>query len=45
MISEDTPYDPMENLRGLRALYPDFESYLARPGFKTQYPQIKAFCG
>ncbi|MCX6560004.1 MAG: methylenetetrahydrofolate reductase [Candidatus Aminicenantes bacterium] len=41
-IPEDTPYDPMQNLRDLRALYPDFGSYLALLGFKTQYPQLKS---
>lgn len=41
-IPENTPYDPMQNLRDLRAFYPDFGSYLALLGFKTQYPQLKS---
>lgn len=41
-IPEDAPYDPIQNLRDLRAFYPDYGSYLALLGFKTQYPQLKA---
>jgi methylenetetrahydrofolate reductase (NADPH) len=42
-IPEGTPYDPMENLRTLRANYPDFGLYLAILGFKTQYPLLADF--
>jgi len=37
-IPEDTPYDPMANLRALRANYPDCGLYLALLGYKTQFP-------
>jgi len=40
-IPEDTPYDPVANLRELQANYPDFGLYLALLGFKTQYPLLK----
>lgn len=40
-IPEDTPYDPIENLKELIAGYPDFGLYLALLGFKTQYPLLK----
>jgi len=40
-IPEDTPYDPLENLRTLRASYPDCGLYLALVGYKTQFPQLK----
>lgn len=39
-IPEETPYDPMENLRELRRNYPDYGLYLAILGFKTQYPLL-----
>jgi methylenetetrahydrofolate reductase (NADPH) len=40
-IPEDTPYDPIENLKELQKNYPDFGLYLALLGFKTQYPILK----
>jgi methylenetetrahydrofolate reductase (NADPH) len=40
-IPEDTPYDPLENLKELQKNYPDFGLYLALLGFKTQYPILK----
>ncbi len=40
-IPEDTPYDPIENLKQLQAFYPDYGLYLALLGFKTQYPMLK----
>jgi methylenetetrahydrofolate reductase (NADPH) len=39
-IPEDTPYDPMENLKLLRRTYPGCGSYLALVGFRTQLPII-----
>jgi len=39
-IPEDTPYDPIENLKELRANYPDCGLYLAILGFKTQFPLL-----
>ncbi len=39
-IPQDTPYDPLENLRDLRRFYPDWGIYLALLGFKTQLPQL-----
>lgn len=39
-IPEDTPYDPIENLRALRQHYPKCGLYLALLGFKTQYPLL-----
>ncbi|MBT4816190.1 MAG: hypothetical protein HN742_09520 [Lentisphaerae bacterium] len=39
-ISEDTPYDPWENLIALRNAYPECSVYLALLGFKTQLPQL-----
>ncbi len=39
-IPEDTPYDPMANLRALMANYPDCEYYLALTGFKSQWPYL-----
>ncbi|MFH1476376.1 MAG: methylenetetrahydrofolate reductase [Verrucomicrobiota bacterium] len=36
-IPADTPYDPMENLRQLRAHYPDYGLYLALLSYKTQF--------
>ena len=41
-IPEGTPYDPIQNLRDLRAYFPDFGLYLALLGFKTQFPQLKS---
>jgi hypothetical protein len=38
---EDTPYDPIENLRELQKNYPRHGLYLALLGFKTQYPILK----
>lgn len=40
-IPEDTPYDPIENLKKLQEYYPDYGLYLALLGFKTQYPLLK----
>lgn len=40
-IPEDTPYDPVENLRALQSFYPACGLYLALLGFKTQYPVLK----
>ncbi len=40
-IPEDTPYDPLDNLKELQANYPDFGLYLALLGFKSQYPHLK----
>jgi methylenetetrahydrofolate reductase (NADPH) len=37
-IPEDTPYDPIENLKELQKNYPRHGLYLALLGFKTQYP-------
>ena len=37
-IPENTPYDPIANLRALRSNYPDCGLYLALLGFKTQLP-------
>lgn len=39
-IPEDTPYDPLQNLRDLRRFYPDWGLYLALLGFKTQLPRL-----
>jgi len=36
-IPEDTPYDPLENLRALMLRYPRCGVYLAICGFKTQF--------
>ncbi len=41
-IPEDTPYDPIDNLKTLHANYPGSGVYLALLGFKTQYPQLSA---
>lgn len=41
-ISEDTPYDPMENLKTLHANYPQCEIYLSILGFKTQYDLLES---
>jgi methylenetetrahydrofolate reductase (NADPH) len=40
-IPEDLSYDPMENLRLLRKLYPRHGLYLALVGYKTQFPLLK----
>ena len=40
-IPENTPYDPIENLRDLVRIYPDYGLYLALLGFKTQFPILK----
>jgi methylenetetrahydrofolate reductase (NADPH) len=39
-IPEDTPYDPMENLKILHKNYPNCEVYLSILGFKTQYDRL-----
>jgi methylenetetrahydrofolate reductase (NADPH) len=39
-IPEDTPYDPIENLKALRRHYPRHGLYLALLGFKTQLPLL-----
>lgn len=41
-IPEGTPYNPIQNLRDLRAYFPDFGLYLALLGFKTQFPLLKS---
>lgn len=40
-IPEDTPYDPIENLKSLIRLYPDCGFYLSMLGLKTQLPVIR----
>lgn len=40
-IPEDTPYDPLQNLKDLQANYPKHGLYLALLGFKTQYPLLR----
>lgn len=40
-IPEDTPYNPMENLKSLQSEYPGTGKYLAMLGFKTQFPLLK----
>ncbi len=40
-IPEDTPYDPIENLKTLHRNYPQCEIYLSILGFKTQYPLLE----
>lgn len=40
-IPEDAPYDPIANLRDLRANYPECGLYLALVGYKTQFPLLK----
>lgn len=42
-IPEDTPYDPVENLKALHSNYPDCGMYLALVGYKTQFPRLKEF--
>jgi len=44
-IPEDTPYDPIANLRDLRANYPESGLYLALLGYKTQFPMLKNLWG
>ena len=44
-IPEDMPYNPMANLRQLRAYYPDCGLYLALLGYKTQFPLLKEVWG
>jgi methylenetetrahydrofolate reductase (NADPH) len=39
-IPEDTPYDPIGNLKTLRTTYPDFGLYLGLLGFKSQFPLL-----
>lgn len=41
VIPEDKPYDPIENLKSLHALYPKCGVYLSILGFKTQYDLVK----
>ena len=40
-IPEDTPYDPIQNLKDLQQHYPNHGLYLALLGFKSQYPLLK----
>lgn len=40
-IPEDTPYDPLANLKSLTELYPACGMYLAMVGYKTQFPLLK----
>lgn len=40
-IPENTPYDPIENLKALVRHYPDCGLYLALLGYKTQFPLLK----
>ena len=40
-IPDNTPYDPIDNLKQLQKNYPDCGLYLALLGFKTQYPILK----
>ena len=40
-IPEDTPYNPIENLKALHKNYDGCGFYLALLGFKTQYPLLK----
>ncbi len=40
-IPEDTPYDPIANLREMQSVYDGCGLYLALLGFKTQYPLLK----
>ena len=40
-IPEDTPYDPILNLKELTRNYPDCGLYLALVGYKTQFPLLK----
>lgn len=40
-IPEDTPYDPIAELKAARENYPDCGNYLSIVGFKTQYPTLE----
>lgn len=42
-IPEDTPYDPMSNLKELQDIYKGCGMYLAMLGMKTQFPLLKGF--
>jgi methylenetetrahydrofolate reductase (NADPH) len=42
-IPEDTPYDPMANLKALQSIYPECGLYLAMVGYKTQFPLLKGY--
>jgi methylenetetrahydrofolate reductase (NADPH) len=42
-IPEDTPYDPIDNLKTLHENYPKCGVYLALLGFKTQFPRLSEF--
>lgn len=42
-IPEDTPYDPMANLKELQSVYPGYGMYLAMLGYKTQFPLLKGY--
>jgi len=44
-ISEDAPYDPIENLRELKKNYPGHGLYLTMLGFKTQLPLLPSVLG
>jgi len=44
-LPQNQAYDPLQNLRTLRANYPDSKMYLALVGFKTQIPEIKNILG
>lgn len=40
-IPEDTPFDPIANLRSLHAIYPACGVYLSLIGWKTQYDLVR----
>lgn len=42
-IPEDTPYDPMANLKELQSTYAGYGMYLAMTGMKTQFPLLKNY--
>ena len=42
-IPEDTPYDPMGNLKELQKVYDGCGMYLAMLGYKTQFPHLKGY--
>lgn len=42
-IPEDTPYDPMKNLKELQSIYAGHGMYLAMIGYKTQFPLLNGF--
>ena len=42
-IPEDTPYDPMGNLKELQGIYGGCGLYLAMLGMKTQFPLLKEY--